>query len=104
MAYKKGFTLANSVGIIDNLYCGENDEIKVMLKAPEKGYDLKQHYGTEEKENDGIIYTLSFGCFINKSDRIAQLILEKNNEIEWEEQEDRNFAGKSRGGFGSSGV
>ena len=87
LAKKRGFTLANGVGIIDYLYSGENDEIKALLKAP--GYENHT--------------SLWIDRIIRKGERIAQLILEKNEEIEWDEQEERNFVEKSRGGFGSSG-
>jgi dUTPase len=74
--------LANSVGVIDNLFSGPDDEIKMIIQ-----------------------YTGGFfPDIIKKGERVGQLILEKNNEIEWDEQEDRNFAQVSRGGFGSSGV
>jgi len=79
VAYKKSFTQPNSPGIIDHLYRGPNDEIKLMLKAP--SHHIKVTVG----------------------DRIGQLILEKNNDIEWAVQKDADFAGESRGGFGSSG-
>lgn len=87
MAKKRGFILANGVGIIDSSYCGENDEIKALIKA---------------RVIDKCDYTDDFPI-IKKGERIAQLILERNNEIEWDEQEDRNFGGISRGGFGSTG-
>jgi len=76
---KRGLRLANSVGIIDALYCGPTDEIKALIQG-------------------------DAGAVIEKGDRICQLILEKNYDIEWEEQEDINFGGKDRGGIGSSGA
>lgn len=87
MGAKRGFRLANHAGVIDSDFCGNTDEIKMII------------------EYAGETVNGFFGNFstIKKGERIGQLILEKNNEIEWEEQEDINFAGKSRGGFGSSG-
>jgi dUTP pyrophosphatase len=82
MAGKKGFALANGVGIVDHLYAGPNDEICALLKAPESS---------------------ELPISITAGDRICQLILEKNNEIEWDEQECRDFAKTDRGGLGSSG-
>lgn len=81
IALKKGFVQPNCPGIIDSKYCGEKDEIKMILKNVD----------------------MFFPNSIKKGERIGQLILEKNNDIEWIEQEDANFAGESRGGFGSSG-
>lgn len=70
--------LANSVGIIDNSYSGDNDQW--MFPA----YALR----------DTVIY---------KGDRICQFrIVEKQPEIEFEEVEHLND--KDRGGFGSTGT
>lgn len=82
---KKGWSLANGVGVIDHAYCGETDEIKALMRAPRPLFKPFKLYKIE------------------RGDRICQLILEKNNDITWDVQTERNFAGKSRGGFGSSG-
>ena len=84
--YKRGFCIANSVGIIDSEYCGPKDEIQIMLRAPYAGtkFDLREHV-------------------ITAGERIGQLILERNVGIEWDEQDSPDFAESSRGGFGSSG-
>jgi dUTP pyrophosphatase len=87
MGAKRGFRLANHVGIVDSTYSGPQDEIKMILEYTTNVIDGYPGANT----------------IIKKGERIGQLILEKNNEIEWDEQEDINFAGKSRGGFGSSG-
>ena len=85
---KKGWSLANSVGIIDSSYAGPEDEIKALIRAPKPTWNnLATEYFT-----------------IERGQRICQLILEKNNDIVWDVQENRDFAGKSRGGFGSSGA
>ena len=88
MAAKRGFRLANGIGIIDSSYAGKNDEIKMITQFTGHCID-----------------DLDIDSFemIKKGERVGQLILEKNNQIEWVEQEDRNFSGKSRGGFGSTG-
>ena len=82
-AFKRGFRLINSVGIIDSSYAGYGDEVGALL------------------EYSG--YAGSYGR-ISKGERVCQLLLEKNEEVEWVEEEDRNFAGSSRGGIGSSGI
>lgn len=79
----KTFSLANGVGIVDSRYCGPEDEMKIMLRAP----SIINHPP----------------LVIKKGSRVGQLILEKNYDIEWDEQENRDFGGESRGGFGSSG-
>lgn len=40
---------------------------------------------------------------INKGDRIAQLIIEKCHDVEWEETEELSDSDRGEGGFGSSG-
>ena len=87
---KKGFTQPNAPGIIDSQYSGESDEIKLMLQAPDID-TLKANGGYESD------------LFIEQGDRIAQLLLEKNYEIDWVEQDKPNFNKSSRGGFGSTG-
>lgn len=85
LAVKKNVTLINNVGIIDEDYCGESDFLKVAVFR----------HG-QQGEADMVI---------SKGERIAQLIFERSDfpEIEWDEQENRAFAGTSRGGFGSTG-
>lgn len=89
-AVKNGVSLANDVGIIDEDYCGPEDEVKI---------GLIRHYNPKDPEvNNPLV--------IKKGARIAQLIFEKNvlPEIEWEEQSDINFGRRTRGGFGSTGI
>jgi len=88
LAVKHGISLANDVGIIDEDYCGPEDEVKVALI---------KHYNPAEPTDQPFV--------IEKGTRIAQLIFEKNEfpEIEWVEQDNPDFAGETRGGFGSTG-
>ena len=82
MAWKQKFRLANSVGIIDTKFSGKNDIIKMILEY--KGNSMQT---------------------IKKGDKIGQLILAQNQNIEWDEQDSPDFTGRdSRGGFGSSGT
>lgn len=72
-----GIIQTNSVGVIDNTYCGDNDIWMMPV------------YATK--------HTL-----INKNDRICQFrIVEKQPTIEFEEVEFLN--NENRGGFGSTG-
>ncbi len=89
LAIKKGISLANDVGIIDEDYCGPDDEVKI---------GLIRHYNPNEPKRDNPI-------ILEKGTRIAQLIFEKNQftEIQWEEQDRPDYAGSTRGGFGSTG-
>lgn len=73
-----GFIQVNSVGIIDQSYCGDDD----MWKMPV--------YATRDTE-------------IHKNDRICQFrIVKKMPEVEFEEVE--YLDGPNRGGFGSTGT
>jgi len=89
-AIKNGVSLANDVGIIDEDYCGPEDEVKI---------GLIRHFNPQDPQIDKPI-------IIKKGTRIAQLIFEKNAlpKVEWEEQSDINFGRKTRGGFGSTGT
>ena len=73
-----GVLVANSFGVIDNSYCGDEDEWRLPILAM----------------RDTVIH---------KNDRICQFrIVEKQPEIEFETVE--HLREESRGGFGSTGV
>ncbi len=74
---KKGLILANSVGVIDVDYSGDNDEIMACL------YNMADH-----------------DVQIVKSERICQLILVQVGKVELEEVDSMN--NENRGGFGST--
>jgi dUTP pyrophosphatase len=78
LARKKGLVMPNGVGIIDQDYSGDNDEIliQVMNVRPEP-------------------------VTIEKGERIAQGIFVKIERADW--QEAASMEGEDRGGFGSSG-
>ena len=72
-----GLLVSNSVGVVDNSYCGEDDEWKLPVYAV----------------RDTVIH---------KNDRICQFrIMEKQPELEFETV--KHLRDKSRGGFGSTG-
>jgi len=75
---KKGLSMPNGVGVIDSDYCGEGDEIQVLM------YNLTEQTVT-----------------IEKGERIAQGLFLKVEQGQWEEVEE--VTSKSRGGFGSTG-
>ena len=73
-----GVLVANSFGVIDNSYCGDEDEWRLPILAM----------------RDTVIH---------KNDRICQFrIVEKQPEIEFDTVE--HLKEESRGGFGSTGV
>lgn len=88
-AVKNGVSLVNDVGIVDEDYCGPEDEVRI---------GMIRHYNPADPKKDQPL-------IIEKGQRVAQLIFEKNEmpEVEWDEQERADFAGESRGGFGSTG-
>lgn len=72
-----GILQTNSMGVIDESYCGDEDEWKLPV------------YATRD-------------CVIEQNDRIAQFrIMEHQPAIEFEEVE--SLGNESRGGFGSTG-
>lgn len=78
-SYKKwGFLVVNSIGIIDNSYCGEDDHWMLAVYPTRKAH-------------------------IEKYDRICQFrIMKKQPLIKFEEVD--CLSNESRGGFGSTGV
>lgn len=78
LAFKKGVTVINSPGTIDSDYRGE---IKVLVV----------NLGNEPVE-------------ILPQDRIAQLVLQQVNQIDWVEVEKLSTTERGAGGFGSTGV
>ncbi len=77
LAYKKGITVLNSDGVIDPGYRGE---VGVIL--------------INHSQND---------FEIERGDRIAQLIVEKYEIVEWEEVESLDETVRGAGGFGHTG-
>lgn len=78
LAKKKGLQMPNGIGIIDQDYCGEDDEIKLLVMNFTKE-DVK----------------------IVRSERLCQGVFVKVDKAEWEEV--KKITDSSRGGFGSTG-
>lgn len=76
-ARRKGLLIPNGVGIIDQDYCGEGDEILVSV------YNFRDEAVT-----------------VQRGERIAQGIFVPVARVEWKEVDE---VGKGRGGFGSTG-
>lgn len=75
---RKGLLIPNGVGIIDQDYCGEGDELKVQV------FNFRDEALT-----------------VNRGERIAQGIFIPVMHVTWDEV---NEMGKGRGGFGSTGA
>lgn len=78
-AAKKGLNMANGVGVIDSDFCGDGDEINVLL----------YNFGNETRK-------------IERGERIAQGVFLKVESAVWNEVE--KMEGDDRGGFGSTGL
>lgn len=76
--HKKGLLPANGIGIIDQDYSGEHDEIGILL------------YNFTDSPVE-----------IKRGDRIAQGLILPYEKAEWEEEDE--MGKNSRGGFGSTG-
>ena len=81
-----GIIQTNHIGIIDNSYCGDNDQWFYPAYCLEPKNFIDNQYGT----------------LIRKGDKIAQFrIIEVQPKLEFEKVE--SLGNKDRGGFGSTG-
>ena len=78
LALKNGISLVNSPGTIDSDYRGEIGVIVINLG-----------------ENDFVV---------KRGDRIAQMVINRYEKVEWTESLDRVLTERGEGGFGHSGV
>lgn len=74
---RKGLLIPNGIGIIDQDYCGEGDELMVLV------FNFREE-----------------AVMVKRGERIAQGIFIPITRATWNEVEDM---GKGRGGFGSTG-
>jgi dUTP pyrophosphatase len=77
LAKKKGLMLSNGIGVIDQDYCGPDDEVHILL------YNFKKE-----------------PCEIKRGERLGQGIFVKIDKAEWEE--DDQVDSPTRGGMGST--
>ena len=75
---RKGLLIPHGVGIIDQDYCGEGDELMVQV------YNFRDE-----------------AVMVKRGERVAQGIFVPVVPVVWDEVEDM---GQGRGGFGSTGV
>ena len=78
LALRHGITCLNSPGLIDS---GYRDELKVLLIITDPSEPYEVHRG----------------------DRIAQLVIQKVEEVAWEESDELDDTERGLGGFGHSG-
>lgn len=103
LAVDKGLHILG--GIIDSSYRGEIKIIIINLNLPSSLFEKK--YNSQAWVTSVNSEKSSFGCdkSINfyRGDRIAQLIIEKCQEIEWEEVDQLGESFRGSKGFGSTG-
>ena len=75
---RKGLLIPNGVGIIDQEYCGEGDELRVQV------FNFREEVVS-----------------VRRGERIAQGIFSPVMPVSWDEVDEM---GQTRGGFGSTGV
>jgi len=78
LALRHGITCLNTPGLIDS---GYRDELKVLLVNTDPSEPYEVHRG----------------------DRIAQLVIQKVEEVTWEESDELDDTERGLGGFGHSG-
>ena len=78
LALRHGITCLNSPGLIDS---GYRDELKVLMVNTDPSETYEVHRG----------------------DRIAQLVIQKVEEVAWEESDELDDTERGLGGFGHSG-
>ncbi|MCZ7525593.1 MAG: dUTP diphosphatase [Acidimicrobiia bacterium] len=78
LAARHGVTCLNTPGLVDS---GYRDEVKVLLVNTDPVEEYQVHRG----------------------DRIAQLVVQKVELVEWVEVDDLDATGRGTGGFGSTG-
>lgn len=79
LAAKNGISVLNSPGLIDS---GYRDELKVILINTDRNETFE----------------------IKRGDRIAQLVIQKYETVQWNVVEDLEDSERGTGGFGSTGV
>ncbi|GCE48433.1 dUTP pyrophosphatase [Thermosporothrix hazakensis] len=77
-AKRKGLLMPNGVGVIDQDYCGEGDELRISV------YNFRDE-----------------AVIVERGERIAQGIFVSVAQAQWREIDE---VGTGRGGFGSTGV
>lgn len=92
---KWGVIQVNSVGVIDESYCGNDDVWKIPL------FCLVPKSEKTFESSEGGVHKMQ-GTLIKKGDRICQFrIMKKQEEVVFKEVDD--MENESRGGFGSTG-
>jgi dUTP pyrophosphatase len=79
LAFRHGVTLLNTPGLVD---AGYRDELRVLLVNLDRADPFE----------------------VRRGDRIAQLVIQRVETVEWSVVEDLDGSARGLGGFGSTGV
>ncbi len=77
--HARGLMMGNGIGILDEDYCGDEDEFKAIL-----------HNFTDQPVE------------VKRGERVAQIILMPFERVEWQEKD--SLGSPSRGGLGTTGL
>lgn len=98
-----GVIQTNHFGLIDNSYCGDNDQWHFPVQCTSPRTHVKMDCLINNKENHHLNEVLMGGTWIMKGDKICQFRIQKSMEnVELVEVE--SLDNKDRGGFGSTGT
>ncbi len=99
-----GLVLTNSFGIIDESYCGEDDEWKLSVYCLQGKHETVRHLLTYDADGyEHEVSKLIRFTKINRGDKIAQFrIVEKMPDVVFKEV--GKLDNENRGGFGSTGT
>ena len=86
-------------GVIDSNYRGEIGAVLINLNLPENLFIKDETLGIYNH-----LFDSENSVILNKWDRIAQLIIERCFNADWEEVDDLSNTERKDGGFGSTGA
>ena len=98
LAVKEGIDVL--AGVIDSNYRGEVGAVLINLNLPEILFAKE----TESLQIYNHLFDSENSVILNKGDRIAQLIIEKCHNVDWEEVNELSSTERKDGGFGSTGA
>ena len=98
LAVKEGIDVL--AGVIDSNYRGEVGAVLINLNLPEILFAKE----TESLQIYNHLFDSENSVILNKGDRIAQLIIEKCHNVDWEEVNELSSTEREDGKFGSTGA